>query len=300
MLFRRQEINYHQFSFKFFTEAVRYGLPLVAVELGHNLLNLGDRYLIQYYLGSRSVGLYSAAYNLTNYLSDIFKYPVLYAIFPIYMEVWTNEGKEKTQLFLSRTLTYFLLAIIPVTFGFVAISKELMIFLASEKYGQSYVLIPYILIGLTIYSTHGVLSAGLHISKKTPIIAALVGACLLLNIVLNILLIPRHGIVGAAIATLIAYTIYIVALTICSFRLLSFRIDVPQILKYSLFSAVMFVIVRQVTFQNQHINLLCKIGIGVLSYSSMLLILDKDIRAFFVSAMKATLCKLRLASQNLN
>ena len=65
---------------------------------------------------------------------------------PISVQIYGDEGKEKTEMFLNKCLRYLLIAIIPMWFGYVAISKELFIILASAKYATAAIFSPLILL----------------------------------------------------------------------------------------------------------------------------------------------------------
>lgn len=277
-IFKKHLISFAQISLSFLKESIKYGLPLIAFEFAAIILMYGDRFLIQYYLGSKSVGFYSAGYNLPMYVSNLFVGPLGLAISPIYMNIWTNKGVEETKRFLSKALKYFLLIAIPVIFGLIAIDKEAISFLASIKYLQSYVIVPYVIIALMIFGTYHIFGAGLYIYKKTYLLAILILASGFLNIIINMILIPRLGIVGAAVATLIAYLILICLIVIYAFRQLSFKIDYIAILQYILFSLIMFLIIKNICLDGQAVNLILKIGAGALIYFSLITLFDKDIR----------------------
>ena len=65
---------------------------------------------------------------------------------PISVKIYGDEGKEKTEAFLNKCLRYLLIAIIPMWFGYMAISKELFITLASAKYAAAARFSPLILL----------------------------------------------------------------------------------------------------------------------------------------------------------
>jgi O-antigen/teichoic acid export membrane protein len=71
----------------------------------------------------------------------------------------------------------------------------------SPRYLDSYSVIPYLAGSLVFYGFSVLFSSGLYVAGKTKVLAGVVGMCSLINVVLNILLIPRLGKEGAAIAT---------------------------------------------------------------------------------------------------
>lgn len=278
LLFRNHTIKFKYYSFQFFKESIKFGFPLVWAELGHLLLTYADRYLIQFYLGAASLGIYTAGYNLTMHITDVIKYPINYAMTPIYMDILVNKGEEATKIFFSRIFRFFLLIIIPVSLGFIAVGKDLIAVLASSKYVDAYSIIPYIIIGQLVYGCQIILNSGLFIRKKTHIVTGVMISSCILNIGLNIWLIPRYGITGAAQATLVSYIFYTLVITYFSFKEFSFPIKYAHILFYLGAATVMYVVISAIDTGGSLSNLIVKIPTGIIIYASLILAFDKDIR----------------------
>src|SRR5882762_1036142 len=225
MLFRRSMLHWKAFDWKFFQPVLAFGFPLVAYEIASVVLDSGDRFLIQNYLGAEQLGYYSAAYNLSSYAQISLMVPINLALIPIYMGLWVNKGKQETQTFLSRSLDLFLLIAVGMCCTVSLISHDLIVFLASKKFENSYKLLPILIVGLFVYSIHIFLTAGLLIHKKTLLMARQVIYVMFLNIALNLLLLPRIGLAGAAWATLLSYVFLIALMAHASFPLLAVRID---------------------------------------------------------------------------
>jgi len=276
--FRGRRIRVESFSSNIFKELVKFGFPLLWAEVGYLVLNYADRYLIQLYMGSTSLGLYVAGYNLATYVTEVIIYPINYAMTPIYMNILVNKGEEETKRFLTNTFRYFLLIMFPIVLGFIAVGRDLLAVLASSKYIEANIILPYIVIGQAIHACSIILNNGLFIRKKTPLVTLIMMSACFVNVGLNILLIPRYGIVGAAQATLISYIFHTVVITYYAFKEFSFRIDYAHIILYLIAAFIMFISVKSVHLGGQLENLLNKVGIGVVIYFCLVIILDKDIR----------------------
>jgi O-antigen/teichoic acid export membrane protein len=99
----------------------------------------------------------------------------------------------------------------------------------SFHYRDSASVIPYLAGSLAFYGFSIAFASGLYITGKTRILASVVGVCALLNIALNILLIPGMGKIGAALATLTANLV--MALAVLAFA--QARYPIPFRLKRS-------------------------------------------------------------------
>lgn len=105
----------------------------------------------------------------------------------------------------------------------------------------------------------------------------ILGACLL-NIGVNIILIPRFGILGAAQATLISNTFYTIVITYFAFKEFRFEIDYAHILLYVLIAAAMYVVIGLIDRGSPFDNLVTKIPVGLVFYTIGILVLDSDVR----------------------
>lgn len=281
------KLNFKTFSMDIFGESIRFGFPIMLAELGHLTLNYIDRYLVVFYLGSMPLGLYTAGYNLSTYVTDIVTYPLAYAVTPIYVGILLEKGELKTKEFLSKTLRYFLLIVIPISLGFIALSRDFITILAPNKYMESNAVVPYVVIGQSVYACSLVLNNGLFIKRKTYIVTVVMLLISLLNVGLNILLIPIFGIVGAAQATLISYVAYTVIITYYSFKEFRFEISYGYILLYVAVALVMFITVKDIQLGSGPINVVAKFGAGILIYAGLILILDGEIRRKSLGLIKS-------------
>jgi O-antigen/teichoic acid export membrane protein len=274
----KNKILLKDFSFQLFKKSLSYGLPLMGLEFLNHILTYADRYFINYYIGSERLGIYTVAYNLTSYLTNILLLPISLAIMPVLLESWSKKGPDETKLFLSKSLQYTLLLVFPVIVGFIIIRYDLIILLASSKYLESQRIIPFITLGVSFYILSNIFNAGLIIFKKTKIIMIFAGIASLINIGLNMILIPRFDLMGAAYATAISYFCFLIFIIISGWFYLSFKIKYMEITLYFIFSIVMAIIVNNIIFISPILSLSVKILVGIFIYSSLVLIFDRNTR----------------------
>lgn len=280
LLLKARRISPRQLDPKFLYTAWAFGFPLIGYELASVILDSGDRILVQHYLGAQAVGFYSAAYNISSYLQECLMSPVNLALFPIYMRLWVTKGKEATQEFLSRGLDNFLMVAIGVVCGAVVTSHDAVILLASRKFQQADRLLPTLIIGLMIYAVHIFLNAGLLIHRKTYTMAKLVFYACVLNILMNIYLLPRIGLQGAAIATLVSYAFLILLMARESFALFPLRIEFRACLKYLLAASLTAGILSQLHVGSAFTSFAIKGTSCLTMYGTILWLIDRRVRAF--------------------
>lgn len=263
-----------------------YGLPLIGYELLWSAFSYGDRVQINYFLGTEALGYYAAASNLCIYIQTVLVVSLATAITPMYMDRWENEGREATENFLTIALRYYLLLAIPVAIGVIAIGEDLITFLAGDKYAEAHRVIPFILAGMLIDGTTAITAAGLKIEKRTKLMMIIIASVVVLNFCLNIVLIPRFGIEGAAVATLMSFLCFTSLNCYFGRKILIVKLDILPVALYLAAGLVMYLAVCAVEFQMVGLQLLVKIIVGFLVYAPLVLVIDRDLRQFVINNAK--------------
>ncbi|MGQ7844949.1 lipopolysaccharide biosynthesis protein [Granulosicoccus sp. 3-233] len=255
-----------------------YGLPLMMLESLGLVLRLSDRYLIEALLGVSALGQYSASYNLTSYIDIIILAALMQAVKPAYMQMWESQGKEPTQQFLSDGFRMYMVVGIPFIAMFSITSPYLLGFLAGDKYSPGTVIIPYVAISFWLEGAMHFLAAGLYIFKNTKLLMLWSLVATVTNLALNVLLIPRFGITGAAIVTIISYVIFMAGVTGSAFRYVTFpvRLKAPAIMLLA--SVVIFALLSVIDLHSDLANFLCKGAFGTAVLLLLMWFVDAGVR----------------------
>jgi len=286
VLHRRNLLSFGTFETHFFKLAVAFGLPFIGYELAALILDTGDRFLVEYFLGSNQLGYYAAAYNVSSYIQQCVAVPLNLAAFPIYMGVYVNKGKEETQAFLSRGLDHLLLISCCLLGGVVVTGRDAIVILSTTKFQEAARLLPTLVAGLLIYSLGIYLNAGMLIHKKTYAMARFITYACVLNMVLNVWLIPRMGLQGAALATLLACAFLMALMGWKSHQVLPLRFNLMGLLRYALAAAAAAVLSMGVDLHRPVFNFLAKGTLFVLLYAVSLWLIDGDFRKLASSGME--------------
>jgi len=270
------KIKLKGFSMPLLKDSIKYGFPLVFFELSTVTLCLGDRYIIQYYMGSESVGIYSVGYSIADMSQSILSFPLRLAIIPIYLRIWEKGGKGKTEEFLSAIFNYYFMFGIPIIIGVSWFGNDIITLLATSRYSSANIIIPYIVFPSIVYGALPIYGAGLYIYKKSNTLMYLTLSSSIINIILNIVLIPTMGILGAAIATLVAYLMLSLLVILSSYKYIYVKLNLKQIIKYTCIAVLSIVIVSRLLVTANLV--LVKIGIVAVLYFIGVLILDRNVR----------------------
>lgn len=205
---------------------LRYCLPLIPASVCWWITNASDRYMVTYFCGSHVNGIYSAAYKIPT---------VINLVSSIFMQAWqfsavaeSSDG-EACQSFYSQVFRGFLSVIMIGSSILVLMSRFLTGLLLNSAYFEAWRYMPTLLCAVAIESIVSFLATVYMVRKKSmhSFLTAMIGT--ILNLLLNFLLIPGQGALGAAIATLAAYCAVMVARLIDVRRMIPFRLCLPRL-----------------------------------------------------------------------
>ena len=287
--FNRFSLHTKLVSPALFKEALSFGAPLIAFEVSSIALAFSDRYLITYFCGVEQLGIYTAGYTLCFYIADLIKQPLNLSIVPIYLRLYTEKGVDATVTFIREIVGYVFLVICPVFAGTCAIKEDLLVLLASDKYSEASAVIPWVLGSTLLYGCQPIIAAGFTIKKQTRGVSVIIVIGASLNVLLNLILLPRFGFIGAAWSTALAYVGVLFAMTIISARIFPLSLPYGRIAFYLLSSGLMYLTVDQLRFA----SLSSKISCGVFVYCLLILFFDRKIRNEVLSLISGRLTFLR-------
>lgn len=285
---------FYSFRFSAFSSSLtlrllRFGLPLMVLESLSLMLRLIDRYMIGSVLGERDLGLYSASYNLSSYVEVVITASLAAAIRPMYTHIWESEGADATKRFLTNSLHIYLMLGIPFTVVFVMLAPDLLVFLASERYGSGASIIPYIATVILIDGALIFLSAGMYFLGSTNTILFWGVVAGVINCTGNYLVIPRFGIEGAAIVTMCAFLVFCAGFLNRSLRLLIFHISWKKPSCMLILSLLAYAGLNRNYVDNTLLNMLIKGSMASATLLTALLLIDAQVRNWAQSQMNRVL-----------
>ena len=154
-----------------------------------------DRLMINHYLGVEEVGVYTIGMQLSNILAILIG-PIQNSLFPKFLELYRNDYQKYYNFYkLTNTLIITLISIIVVKYTFK--------YVYSSQYDGAILIYSILAFSVFIKANGSLQTSHMTIKNITKKSFYKTLVSLILNIILNILLIPKYGINGAAIATLI-------------------------------------------------------------------------------------------------
>ena len=190
-----------------FIEYITYGVPMVPSELSKKILEGTDKFLLLFFIGPAAVGIYTVGKNASRpltQLTGVFNG----TLYPTITKSWDNENiADIEEIYLKIFRFYFIIGI-PASFGITLLADSLIKIISTSTISvQSTYLIPVFVTGFLLRGLANSLEYIYMSAKDTKSIALITTAAGVINAVLNIMFIPSYGMLGAAVATLVAQTV---------------------------------------------------------------------------------------------
>ena len=185
-----------------------FGIPMVIWFSINGIMSFTDRFLLKIFNGYDSVAIYSANYSLITGSVVLITAPLLLISHPMLMNKWNNADKDET----GKLLSYFIEIFMTVSFLLVALTfmnKDLItVVFLDEKFKEGNVVMPLILVGFIIWQLGMFFHKPIEFKENTKkMVIAMLIACGI-NIMLNLIFIPKLSYIGAAISSIIGYSTY--------------------------------------------------------------------------------------------
>lgn len=267
------------FSRRLFLSMAAFGVPMLGFEMAGVATSISDRYIIELLLGGEALGQYSAAYNLSEYVAGTLVMALGTAVLPMYLRIWQEKGEQATRDFIRDSLRLYAFVALPLAAGFAAVAGNFLELMASSDFTGGAGTIPWIMAGLVLNGAVVMLGAGLYLARRSAQLMKALAAAAVLNVILNFVLIPPLGIVGAAVATLISYLLYAVLAMHMATPVLRVSLPWRNIANYLLASVVMYVVVADIALADVMVTLPVQVLAGVLVYALVVFVMDRESRA---------------------
>lgn len=251
LLFSRisQLVGKPRISFKVTPELwrfVRYGTPLMAWFFAAQLLNIGDRYVIQAFRGSAEVGIYSANYNFITGVASLLGAPVTTAAFPIIMYMWARNRREDLREIISTMTEWHLLLGIGLIGCSILGADSLFSLVLGKGFREGYTVLLPVLAGQILWQASILGHKGMELMEKTYWMLAFACVAAIANLLMNIVFVPIYGYVAAAYTTLLSYGIYSFLIWLFSRRFVPWHIPFKSVVVATIFAALAVIVAQAV------------------------------------------------------
>lgn len=220
-----QQVDKSRINWSLLKSMIIFSAPLVINSVSWWISNFCDRYVLEYFISAGAVGIYSVAAKIPALISSISS---------VFMQAWTLSAireyeKGNNKEFYSSVFELYSCIVFLTGAIIIAMIKPFMMFFVGKDFVSSWEYIPVLLIG-AIFSGISSFFGNIYTAAKRNtgvMITTLAGAGI--NILLNLVLIPKLGIHGAVTATMLSYFLIALFRMIDSKKYLNFRIKYQKL-----------------------------------------------------------------------
>ncbi|MCT4665373.1 MAG: polysaccharide biosynthesis C-terminal domain-containing protein [Flavobacteriales bacterium] len=186
-------------------KAIIHSLPFIPSTLALSFLDLSDRYLIDYFLGSDILGLYEVGYKFGSIMMIVGN-ALSMAFIPFLYKLIAKKDHDKTLMVQFIYIYHFVLIIASIA-SFIGVWILYQINFVGENFTHSLVYVPIIAVAYLFQSYFQLHSQIINNTSKAKVIAYISVLGSIINIAINVIFLKKYGIMVACYSTLISFLI---------------------------------------------------------------------------------------------
>ena len=206
--YRREQLGL-QFDRGLFREMNRFGMPLVPSALLLWVTNFSDRFFLVKLADTQEVGLYSVGVRIASAMALLLT--AFRTAWPAF--AYSIEDDREAKRTYAFVLTYLVFLTTWVATGLALLSPWLVDWIAAPSFAESSRVVGPLAFAVVIFAGYVVMVIGVGRARRTQFNWVVTGAAAIVNVALNLILIPRYGMMGAAAATIAAYATMFAGMT---------------------------------------------------------------------------------------
>jgi len=253
---------YYRLSFDLdrLTELLKYSIPLVPSGVGVYVTMYIDRFVISRLMTLGDVGIYGISYKFASMICVLIG-GVQMAIVPL---IYSSYNKQGATTEIANIFRYFVLCSLGIFMFLSIFSDEIFRVFTTPPYYAAAGIVPILIAAIFLSQTYFFIP-GLWIVKNTKAIAIINLAAALLNLALNLILIPLMGIVGSAFSTLISYMILFYLYKRSNDKTYPIPHQWNKIVKSSLVAVIAIIVIRAIPIEVSWLLVTIKLPVMVAS-----------------------------------
>lgn len=253
-----------------------YGYPIAASLALTVVLASTDRFLLAAFMDEAAVGAYHAGYSIANRTLDVLFLWLGSAGQPALIMALERGGPERLKTAAREQLSTFLLIGLPAAAGVALVARPLSEVLIGEELRVAaasvtpWIALSALLYGLTAYYFGQAFTLG----KKTRRLLVAMAIPAGMNVVLNLVLVPRFGLMGAAWATAASFGLGLIATQVIGRRVMALPIPWDSLVRCGVATGVMALVVARLPAIGGFAELMLDASVGGAVYAAAALTLN--------------------------
>jgi O-antigen/teichoic acid export membrane protein len=186
---------------------VKAALPFGIIGFTLGLSYQVDTVLLQYFQGDAVTGWYNAAYRLIFMLMPI-SHAVNVSLYPSMVRQHAIDPGKMTQIY-NRALKYMFVFSFPIAVGTAVLGDKIVLFLYSEEFSAAILPLCILIWVLPLMFLSELLGNIVVVHNQEHRVARSIGVSTAVNLILNLILIPRFGLKAASVITVLTEAILV-------------------------------------------------------------------------------------------
>ncbi len=190
-----------EFDVIFWKDTIKQALPFGLAISFVVIFYWVDSVMLSIMKGDEVVGWYNAAYRLVLCLL-IVPGSFIAAIYPI-MANYHMTSKDSVEVIFAKSLKYLTILGIPLGVGTTLLARKIILLIFGMEYVESIFPLQILIWSSVLIFMSQPFGNLFNSINKQAIVTKIAGSCVAVNVILNLILIPKHSLAGASIATVI-------------------------------------------------------------------------------------------------
>ncbi|MEM9552909.1 MAG: oligosaccharide flippase family protein [Acidobacteriota bacterium] len=207
---------------------LHFGLLVVPTAITGWVITMADRYVLRFFGSLEEVAIYSVGYKIGMILQMGLVWPFQLAWPAVAFSISRRAGHEATY---ARVLTYLVFGLALGVVGLSLMARAGLGAFAGPSYAEAHRVVPWVALAYAFAGIQFCLSPSVHIRGKTKYLALFSVGGTIVNLGLNLLLVPSYGMMGATWATTASYAVLMLATAILSLRIHPLPLETGRLLK---------------------------------------------------------------------
>lgn len=186
---------------KLFKSFIVLAVPFALAGIIGRLYSYSDLLLMSKLLTREEMGWWSVPYKIT-FAFQFIPIALVASIFPVMSGLYLREKEKIGQLF-QKSWHYLFVIVFPLSFGLIAVAEPVITKIYRPEFLPSVPVLQVLLVSLIFGFLSFITGALLNASNRQKVQTALMAVALVVNIIINLILLPKVGIIGAALAALV-------------------------------------------------------------------------------------------------
>lgn len=211
-----------ELDWQFLIPTFKIALPFALAGVSVKVYSYIDSVLLEHLAGDMFVGWYSIAYKLT-YAFQFIPMAFVAGLYPVLSQHWKENHSKLVNTF-EQSVRYMMVISVPICFGIWSLADKLVISFYGQDYFNSILPLQILIFVLFAIFVDFPVGALLNACDRQAIKTAIMIMTMVINVILNLILIPQYNVAGAATAGLISFSFMLLAGLIFARRLIKFRL----------------------------------------------------------------------------